>query len=207
MSLRATSRSQEEVPPVGGGGEPPSGSPPGAPPPSGTPPSGPSSSGSGGPIDPKYISILWAGPERAAEIAGLHAGLFDPAWDEAAVTQLLEQPAAVAFLAHLSLEKATVGFIIGQIAGDDAEIISIGVAARLARQGIGRRLVEGFMRTAQNNGARRIFLEVAADNEAGVALYRGLGFAEVARRRAYYERPGAKPVDAVVMTKALPFAA
>jgi ribosomal-protein-alanine N-acetyltransferase len=198
MSRRASSRILKEVPLLAGGAEPPSGSPPGAPPPSGTPP--PSGSG---PIDPKYISLLWAGPERAAEIAALHAGLFNPAWNEAAVTSLLEQPAAVAFLAHLSLEKATVGFIIGQIAGDDAEIISIGVADRLARRGIGRRLVEGFMRTAQNNGARRIFLEVAADNDSGFALYRGLGFAEVARRPGYYERPGTRPVDALVMTKAL----
>ena len=27
-------------------------------------------------LDPKYVSLLWAGPEHAAEIARLHAELF-----------------------------------------------------------------------------------------------------------------------------------
>jgi hypothetical protein len=27
-------------------------------------------------IDPKYVSLLWAGPEQAAEIAKLHAQVF-----------------------------------------------------------------------------------------------------------------------------------
>ncbi len=29
----------------------------------------------------KHASMLWAAPERAEEIAALHAKLFDPPWD------------------------------------------------------------------------------------------------------------------------------
>ena len=29
----------------------------------------------------KHVSLLWAAPERAEEIAVLHARIFDPAWD------------------------------------------------------------------------------------------------------------------------------
>jgi ribosomal-protein-alanine N-acetyltransferase len=47
-------------------------------------------------------------------------------------------------------------------------------------------------------GARAMFLEVAAGNEAAAALYRSAGFAAVARRPGYYE--GA---DALVMRAAL----
>ena len=35
-------------------------------------------------IDYKHVSILWAAPEHAAELAKLHAGLFDAPWDAAA---------------------------------------------------------------------------------------------------------------------------
>lgn len=37
----------------------------------------------------KHVSMLWAAPERSAEIAALHKRLFYPAWDEAAVNGLL----------------------------------------------------------------------------------------------------------------------
>ena len=50
--------------------------------------------------------------------------------------------------------------------------------------------------------AGEIFLEVAADNAPGQALYRGFGFAEVGRRRDYYERNIGR-VDALVLRLAL----
>jgi ribosomal-protein-alanine N-acetyltransferase len=49
----------------------------------------------------------------------------------------------------------------------------------------------------------RLFIEVAADNEAGRALYTREGFAETGRRKAYYEMPGGARQDAVVMMKVL----
>ena len=33
-------------------------------------------------IDYKHVSILWAAPEHAAELAKLHASLFDVPWDD-----------------------------------------------------------------------------------------------------------------------------
>jgi ribosomal-protein-alanine N-acetyltransferase len=155
------------------------------------------------PLDPKDISLLWAAPERAQEIAALHARLFDPPWDAESIAQLIEHPAAAAFVAQMRLPKAMAGFLIAQIAADEAEILSIGVAPEWQRRGIARLMVEGLIRAARRAEVKRLFLEVAVTNTAADRLYRSLGFKPVGRRKGYYQRPGADPVDAVVLSLAL----
>ena len=152
------------------------------------------------PFDTKQVSLLWAGPERAAEIAGMHARMFEEAWDHIAVIKMLEHPASTGFVCQIGIPKITVGFIMGQVMADEAEILSTGVAPELQRRGLGALLVGGFTRAAKRAEAKRVFLDVAADNAAGLALYTKLGFTEQSRRKAYYPRKGAEPVDAIVMS-------
>ncbi len=148
----------------------------------------------------KHASMLWAAPDRAEEIAALHTKLFDPPWDTAAIKSLLEHPAATSLIAVAgSQKKSVIGFVIGQLAADEAEILSIGVSPDWQRVGLATGLLEGLTRAARRGDAKRIFLEVAEDNAGGLALYRKLGFTEVGRRKRYYERPGSKPVDALTL--------
>lgn len=152
------------------------------------------------PFDERTVSLLWAGPERAAEIASLHNALFDDGWDERSVQSLLESPASTAFVAQIgAAPKITVGFILGQIAADEAEILSIGVAPELQRRGLGRRLVEGLARAARRAEGKRLFLEVAADNVKAQGLYRALGFKDVGQRKGYYKRKDQPAVDAHIL--------
>lgn len=155
------------------------------------------------PIDYKHISILWAAPEHADELSALHGTLFDPAWDSAAFLGLLHHPGSTAFLARAGTPPQTTGFILGQLAADEAEILTIGVGKASQRRGIGRRLIEALARAARRAEARRLFLEVAADNIPALVLYKKLGFEEVGRRKAYYQRPGAQPEDALTLALAL----
>lgn len=155
------------------------------------------------PVDPRNLSLLWASPERVADIAALHARLFDPAWDAESICRLIEHPAAAAFVAQVREPKAIVGFVIGQIAADQAEILSIGVAPEWQRRGIARQMVEGLIRASRRAEVDCLFLEVAADNAAAIPLYEGLGFTVAARRKGYYARPGGQPVDALVLSLAL----
>ena len=141
-------------------------------------------------LDDKQVSLLWAGPEKAREIAAIHAALFDPAWDESSVRRSLDHPAATALAAVAGEPKRTVGFIIGQVAADEAEIITLGVLPDWQRRGIGKRLVEGLIRAVKRAEGKRLFLEVAADNAAACDLYHKLGFTETGRRKGYYERRG-----------------
>lgn len=153
--------------------------------------------------DANLVSLLWAGPEMAGEIAGLHATLFNPAWDEASVARLLEHPGSTTLIARVGHPKISIGFAMAQIAVDEGEVLTIGVAKDWQRIGLGSRLIDGILRAMGRAQVKRLFLEVAADDPPAIAFYRKAGFDEVARRPGYYQRPAAPAVDAVVMSKAI----
>ncbi len=151
---------------------------------------------------PAPISLLWAAPEDAQAIAVLHAGLFPTAWDGDAVRALIEHPASLALVA-VRPGREIVGFIIAQIAADEAEILTVGVAPDRQRHGVGRQLVEGAARAAARSDARRLFLDVAAGNAPARALYAACGFAEIGRRKSYYTLPGGARDDALQLARNL----
>jgi ribosomal-protein-alanine N-acetyltransferase len=153
-------------------------------------------------------AIVRAGPEHAAAIAALHARLFDAAyaqgWNSCAFARHLAEPVALSFVAVAGAAGAAVGFAVGRIVADEAEILSLGVAGDRQRQGIGSRLLRAVAGAAAQAGAGVLHLEVGAGNGAALRLYQSHGFAEAGRRRAYYARPGAHPEDAVLLRLALP---
>lgn len=151
----------------------------------------------------RHVSILWAGTEAAEELARLHAPLFSPAWDAASFKTLLDHPGSTAFIARAGEPPATAGFILGRLIADEAEILTLGISESWQRRGIGLRLVEALGRAARKAEARRLYLEVAASNATALRLYQRLGFAEVGRRKGYYERPGNPPEDAINLSLAL----
>ncbi len=151
------------------------------------------------PIDPRNLSLLWATPDRSEEIAALHGRLFNPAWDAASIASSIEHPASASFIAQVREPAVLAGFIIGRIAADEAEVLSLGVAPEWQRRGIGRRMVEGLVRAARRAEVKRLFLEVASDNEAAGALYHGLGFVPAGGRKGYYQRPDGSKADAIIL--------
>jgi [ribosomal protein S18]-alanine N-acetyltransferase len=86
------------------------------------------------------------------------------------------------------------------VIAETAEILTVGVIPAARRHGIARRLLDDLLAEARRRGAVEAFLEVRVDNEAAQALYLGAGFAQVGRRRGYYD--GGR-VDAVVMRREL----
>jgi len=151
------------------------------------------------PLDPKNLSLLWASPERAEEIAALHARLFDKTWDAESIACSIEDPTSASFIAQVREPRVMAGYVIGRIAADEAEILSIGVAPEWQRRGIARRMAEGLVRAARRAEVKRLFLEVAVDNDAAIALYKGLGFTPKGQRKGYYESPDGKNVDAIIL--------
>jgi len=81
---------------------------------------------------------------------------------------------------------------------DEAEVLTIGVAATQQRKGLGRVLLNGMLELAREKNMRRVLLEVRPSNTAAVALYRSAGFAEIGLRRGYY-RDADGSEDALVM--------
>jgi ribosomal-protein-alanine N-acetyltransferase len=130
-------------------------------------------------------------------IARLHHVCFEEAWSEQAVGEVLAAPGSVAWLA--TLEGEPVGFAIARQAGDDAELLSLGVDPTTRRRSIARRLVETVIVWAGGHGAHLLFLEVAEDNDAARALYADYGYAPVGRRPDYYRGHDGRPVAALTM--------
>ncbi len=148
------------------------------------------------------VSLLWAMPDDAMAIATLHAKLFPTAWEADAVRALIEHPAAVSLVAARQ-GRDIVGFVLAQVAADEAEILTLGVAPEAQRGGIGRKLVEGTMRAAMRADARRLFLDVAARNTAARALYAACWFKEAGLRKAYYTLPGGARDDGILLVRDL----
>ena len=90
------------------------------------------------------------------------------------------------------------GFIVYRIAVDEAEIITIGVAPQMRRNGIASAMIGIIEKNLKNQGVKKIFLEVSATNIPAQKLYVNLGFKTVGLRPKYYD--GA---DAIVMAKDL----
>ena len=133
----------------------------------------------------------------AARLADLHAGAFSAPWDAAAFESLLGQAGVFAI-------EAPQGFILIRSVADEAEILTLAVDPAARRQGLGARLVRDGAATAAARGAARLFLEVADDNAAALALYAGAGFIEAGRRTGYYARADGGRQDALILALNLP---
>lgn len=151
----------------------------------------------------KHVSLLWATPEHAADLATCHATLFPEPWDAASFETMLADPGSTAFAARHGNPQATVGFIVGRLVGDEAEIQTLGVVRDWQRHGVGRRLIEAFSRAVGKAEGKRVFLEVADNNVPALVLYSRLGFKESGRRKGYYQRSGQPSADALVLALAL----
>lgn len=136
-------------------------------------------------------------PRLATLFAELHAEAFEAPWGASAFAVILADEGTI-------LAAEPDGFILCRAVADEAEVLTLAVRPTARRSGIGSRLVREGARLAAARGARRLFLEVADDNAAALALYARCGFQPVGRRRRYYGRPDGSEVDARVLALNLP---
>ncbi|QFT98406.1 ribosomal-protein-alanine N-acetyltransferase [Roseovarius sp. THAF8] len=132
-------------------------------------------------------------------LADLHARAFagqSRSWSAAEFRDLLDRD-------HVFVVGDTKAFAMGQAVAGEAELLTLATDPKVRRQGRGRACLRAFEDAAVSRGAERLFLEVAADNDAALALYLSEGFSDLARRVGYYTRSQGRPVDALVLEKRL----
>lgn len=95
-------------------------------------------------------------------------------------------------------------FALARVILDEAELLTIATHPDRRLQGLARACMADWQAIAHQRGAVRAFLEVAADNQAAIALYQACGFETCGLRRGYYRRGRDAPVDAMVMQRRLP---
>ncbi|MGK7651479.1 GNAT family N-acetyltransferase [Roseovarius sp. B08] len=133
-------------------------------------------------------------PEALATLHGRAFAGQGRGWSAAEFRDLLERP-------HVFVTGDGKGFAMGQAVAGEAELLTLATDPHARREGHGRACLRAFEAEARGRNADRLFLEVAADNVAALALYLSEGFTELARRKEYYNRPEGGPVDALVLEK------
>jgi ribosomal-protein-alanine N-acetyltransferase len=147
------------------------------------------------------MMVAEASVEDAPALAAVHAAAFPAPWTAEAMAALLNAPGVHALLSHDG--PGLTGFILMRAVADEAEVLTLAVAPAHRRRGVGRALLQAGLERAAAAGAHSVFLEVADDNVAAVALYAQADFATVGRRTAYYARTTGPAADALTLRKAM----
>jgi ribosomal-protein-alanine N-acetyltransferase len=132
--------------------------------------------------------VLPAGTQDAERLAGLHAAAFRRGWSAEEFERLLIERNVVADRAMSGRRLA--GFVISRLAADQAEILSVAVAASYRGRGLARKLLDVHLGRLAAYGISSVFLEVDEGNVPARRLYAGLRFAQVGRRESYYVDAG-----------------
>ena len=137
----------------------------------------------------------------AAAIAKLHAAAFRHGWSDGEIEQMLLERNIVAHRATSG--RALHGFILSQLAGDEAEIVSVAVTSARRGRGVASALLHLHLRRLAGVGCRAVFLEVDEANEPARRLYQRAGFREVGRRPGYYRQGRDQAATALVLRRDL----
>jgi len=141
-------------------------------------------------------------PMRAADVPGIVAlerRIYPFPWTEGNFIDSISS----GYSAWVCVEGgAVVAYAVMMRVLDEAQILTIGVAAERQRCGIGSALLEHLLRVAKVGGARRMFLEVRLSNLPAHGLYVRYGFAGIGRRAGYYPALNGRE-DAIVMARDL----
>lgn len=133
--------------------------------------------------EPRLRRMRWWDIDRVAELDSVLFG--EDTWSPEFFWSQLASPVARMTLA-VEPGDDLCGYVGVSVSGGQADILTIGTAPRVQGRGLGRRLLEHAADTARDAGAEVLHLDVAADNEPALRLYRRHGFSELGRRAGYY---------------------
>jgi ribosomal-protein-alanine N-acetyltransferase len=125
------------------------------------------------------VSHLWL--ERLVEIDSS----WNPRhWSLKLFERELVNPAAR--MRGLFVDESLVGYLIAHVVLDEAHIVSFGLDPAWRGRGLGKTLLQDFLRTAKLENITSVTLEVRASNRVAQNLYQGAGFVVCGIRRHYY---------------------
>jgi ribosomal-protein-alanine N-acetyltransferase len=157
-----------------------------------------------------WWSDLWGGgpaivepatPRDAPRLAQLHGASFHRGWGEGEFEVMLAERNTLVH--RLRSGRKVIGFAVSRMAADEAEILSIAVAASHRGRGLSRDLLLTHLGHLAGRGVRTVFLEVEENNAPARRLYDRAGFAVAGRRERYYRQSGGEQLNALLMRRDL----
>jgi [ribosomal protein S18]-alanine N-acetyltransferase len=148
---------------------------------------------------PSGLHIELAQSEDARFLAQIHAESFARGWAAAEFSNYIADPRTAPVFVACGPGRRIAGFAVFRLAGDEAELLSLAVTRKWRGKGVGSALMQAAREDLRNSAVQHMFLEVEDGNIPALALYRGLGFVEIGRRKAYYPKPDGAAATALVM--------
>ena len=150
------------------------------------------------------IMINECGPEALDSVMQVMAQAFDDAygeaWNHPQCLAMMGLPGVWLSVAH-DADKA-IGFALGRIVLDEAELLLIAIHPDSRGRGFGALLLDHMSQVAHARGASRLHLEVRQGNPA-IGLYERHGFEVAGRRRDYYRGQQGERFDALTLNRDL----
>jgi ribosomal-protein-alanine N-acetyltransferase len=137
----------------------------------------------------------------ARRLAQLHAESFHRGWGEGEFERMLTERNTL--IHRLRAGTGIIGFAVSRMAAEEAEILSVAVAASHRGRGFSRNLLLTHLGYLAGHGVRTVFLEVEENNQPARRLYERAGFGVAGRRERYYRQPGGEQLDALLMRRDL----
>jgi ribosomal-protein-alanine N-acetyltransferase len=137
----------------------------------------------------------------APKLAQLHGESFHRGWGEAEFEVMLAERNTLVH--RFRIGRKIIGFAVSRLAADEAEILSIALAASHRGRGLSRSLLLIHLGHLAGRGVRTVFLEVEENNQPARRLYQRAGFAVAGRRERYYRQPGGEQLNALLMRRDL----
>ena len=157
-----------------------------------------------------WLAEWWQGGTAAVEpatlrdarrLAQLHAESFHRGWGEGEFERMLTERNTL--IHRLRAGTGIIGFAVSRMAAEEAEILSVAVAASHRGRGLSRNLLLTHLGYLAGHGVRTVFLEVEENNQPARRLYERAGFGVAGRRERYYRQPGGEQLDALLMRRDL----
>src|SRR6476660_109189 len=137
----------------------------------------------------------------APKLAQLHGASFHRGWGEGEFEAMLSERNTLVH--RLRIGGKIIGFAVSRMAADEAEILSIAVAASHRGRGLSNNLLLTHLGHLAGRGVRTVFLEVEENNQPARRLYQRAGFGVAGRREGYYRQASGEQLNALLMRRDL----
>jgi len=124
-----------------------------------------------------------ADADALADLVATVPGSVDPGHE-------LARPAARAWVACDAGSDVPLAYLVCSSVLDEVELLALGTRPEARLRGLARALLRQVIAFAAESRARRVCLEVGANNGAARRLYESAGFVVFNVRRAYYQKTG-----------------
>lgn len=133
------------------------------------------------------ITIRKANETDISFCTALESNCFSEPWSCNAFIQSLDADDTYFFIAEL--DEYPVGYYVAGNICDEVNLYTIAVEPSTRTKGIGSRLVEHLIATANSKNAVFIGLEVRKSNTTAIGLYEKFGFILSGTRKGFYRKP------------------